>query len=212
MLVSSAVAHLEAREQWGVQSALLAADDPSYDAERSDAYYIESEEELQSVGHWSPVTMAGALLFVLFFESRMSRRDLSRDKPATPLRILLGSVLDGLLVTLTWVGFSSVLAELEPLVLRTVLSSCLPIILLSLLAVPLGAGATPGMTFVRIRVAANGGLRPGPFAALVASFFAPAAAALALPPLLVPLLRHPAVIGPHLAFVGLHAVRAKNKH
>lgn len=209
MLASSVLGHLEARQQWSVQSELLANEDPSYDPERSDRYYIEAEERLGSVSVWSPITLSGVLLLSLFFESRMSRRDLSRDKPATPLRVLLGTVLDGLLILLTWIGFAELLGELQPLVLRTALSGALPVILLSMLAIPLGAGATPGLAFVRIRVAASGGLRPGPFAALVASFFAPAAAALSLPPLFVSLLRHSAVIGPHLSFVGLHAVRDK---
>lgn len=185
--VPAALTHARARAAWEQMSARLLANDPHYDAARSDALYEEVLEALEGVQLGSRLGGPGLALLAVGLAGLRPRTRAKGREPAL-LRVLAATLADGalgaaLLVTGAWLAAGS-----SSRALATALPALGAGIVLALLASTLARGATPGMRIARVS-ATHAAEPPRPLRALGAALLTLPAAALAAvcAPVLVPL-------------------------
>lgn len=211
-LARASADHAGARAEWSQMSARLLANEPGYDAQRSDILYEESDAALARVRRSAPIAAAGLMLLLVGATSLLGgRRTPKMMDGASDFRVLLATVVDAAIVGGGWVGLGWLLYEVEPTPLGTALHAAIPILVLTVVASPLSAGASPGQWLMRTRALTRSGTRPYALQTLLASVLVPAAGLFAFLALLSPPLRHDALVGPHLAAAGLvtHRLRPR---
>ena len=206
--VPAALAHARARAAWQDMSARLLANDPRYDARRSDALYDEVLSALDGVRLGSRLGGPGLALFAVGLASLGARRR-PRGGAPRPLRVLLATLADGALAGCLLGAVAWLAAASSDRALATAAPSLAPGLVVALLAASLARGASPGMRLASLGVGRDGD-PPRPIRALAAALLALPAAGLAAAasPILVVLARGGRQTGAfaraaHLALTGL---------